>query len=84
MITSAACVGIGQLIMGLYSYLQYFEYDVNLEWIPLFCFSVIIFSGGFGVLPLPFVIISEIIPEKVFIKYKLSLEIVFSYRYIFF
>lgn len=38
-------------------------------WIPLACFSWVVFTGCAGVVPLPFVVISETLPLKVYIKF---------------
>lgn len=47
-------------------YLQSIEYDLEgYGWVPLVSFSFVLFVGCCGVGPLPFVIISEIMPQEV-------------------
>lgn len=53
-------------------YLQKIYYDLNgYGWIPLASFSFVLFAGCCGVVPLPFVIISEIMPQEVIMAIEL-------------
>lgn len=46
--------------------LQEYKYDLSgLGIIPLLSFSVVLFAQSCGVVPLPFVVISEILPREV-------------------
>lgn len=39
--------------------------DPKYDWIPLVCFIFIIFTGGMGLQPIPYILIYEIFPRKV-------------------
>lgn len=55
--------------MGIYFYLQHLKCNVSsIYWLPILSLSAIVFFAGIGILPLPFVITAEIIPEKVGIE----------------
>lgn len=63
---SAFGTGLSLLVLGLYTYLKSLGVNVDgLGWIPVVSFGLVLFIASCGVLPLPFVVISEIIPEKV-------------------
>lgn len=58
--------GIGLVVMGAYMYLQSIGNELEgFKWIPLASFSYILFIGSAGLIPLPFIIISEIMPQEV-------------------
>lgn len=58
--------GMGLAVMGSYMYLQSIGYDLEgFKWIPLSTFSYILFIACAGLMPLPFIIISEIMPQEV-------------------
>lgn len=62
--TSGAFVGL--LALGIYSYLYEMGHDLaSCNWIPLMSFSTFIFISCFGILPLPFVVLTEILPNEV-------------------
>ncbi|CAO1413721.1 unnamed protein product [Diamesa hyperborea] len=62
---SAFGTSIGLGVLGIYSYMKTLGYDLHeLNWIPLVSFSFVIFIANFGVLTLPFLILSEISPPK--------------------
>lgn len=62
--TSGAFVGL--MSLGIYSYLHEMKYDLaSCNWIPLCSFCVFIFISCFGILPLPFVVLAEILPSEV-------------------
>jgi SP family facilitated glucose transporter-like MFS transporter 8 len=57
---------IGFAVMGTYQYLKMIEYDLTqFSWIPVVSFSFIIFIASWGILTLPFVVLAEIMPEKI-------------------
>lgn len=63
---SAFGTGFGLTILGLYSYCKMIELDVSMfSWVPVTSFSLVIFLASCGVLTLPFVVISEVLPEKI-------------------
>lgn len=65
-ILSACGIFVGQTILGTYSYLDTHGYNVeNFKWVPLLSFAFAIFIGSWGVVTLPFLILSEITPPKV-------------------
>lgn len=62
--TSGAFVGL--MSLGIYSYLHEMGHDLtSCNWIPLCSFCVFIFISCFGILPLPFVVLAEILPSEV-------------------
>lgn len=62
--TTGAFIGLTSL--GTYSYLSYSGLDLSgVNWIPLASFSTFVFISCFGILPLPFIITAEILPQKV-------------------
>ncbi|XP_062551194.1 facilitated trehalose transporter Tret1-like isoform X2 [Armigeres subalbatus] len=61
--------GIGMAIgLGTFSgylFVKALGYDVDsFKWLPLVCFSFVIFIASVGVLPLPFLILAELVPQK--------------------
>lgn len=67
--TSGAFVGLTSL--GIYSYLNDSGYDLTTyNWIPLISFSTFVFISCFGILPLPFIVLTEILPTEVKILMK--------------
>lgn len=63
MTISATCTGLGLICMGLYD--LYMERLVEHRWIPIVSFSTVILMSSVGMLPLTYVILSEILPKKV-------------------
>lgn len=62
--TSGAFVGL--MSLGIYSYLNENGHDLSaFNWIPLISFSVFVFISCFGILPLPFIVLCEILPAEV-------------------
>lgn len=52
--------------MGVYMMLKSWQYNVEpFNWIPIFSFALIIFIASLAILNLPFLVISELMPEKV-------------------
>lgn len=61
------CFGVvvGLLAMGTHGYLKMY-YDLSdFNWVPIASLSFVIFVASIGLLPLTFVILSEILPQKV-------------------
>lgn len=57
---------LGFSCMALYTYLKTLGYEVEaMSWVPIASFSFIIFIASWGVLTLPFLVIAEVMPEKV-------------------
>ncbi|XP_037957110.1 facilitated trehalose transporter Tret1 [Teleopsis dalmanni] len=66
LIISAVGTGLGHVCLGSYSYLNMLGYDTQAyNWIPVASFSFIIFIACWGVLTLPFLVVSEILPPKI-------------------
>ncbi|XP_055641728.1 facilitated trehalose transporter Tret1-like [Toxorhynchites rutilus septentrionalis] len=64
-IVSAFCSAIGLAAMGAHAYLKASGYDVSMiSWVPVASLSFVIFIASMGILPLTFVILSEILPPK--------------------
>lgn len=63
MTVSAFGCGIGLICMGLYDFHK--DALTAYGWIPVASFSAIILMSSIGMLPLTFVILSEIIPKKI-------------------
>lgn len=62
---SSTGTALGLISLGTYSMLNVNGYDVSaFNWIPISSFSFVIFIASWGVLTLPFLVISEIMPEK--------------------
>lgn len=62
---SAIGTALGLISLGTYSMLKMQGYNVeSFNWIPVCSFSFAIFIASWGVLTLPFLVISEIMPEK--------------------
>lgn len=55
---------LGMGVHGLFSTLN-FEFMAKLNWVPIVSLSVVIFVASVGILPLTFIILSEILPQNV-------------------
>ncbi|XP_062704726.1 facilitated trehalose transporter Tret1-2 homolog [Aedes albopictus] len=65
LILSGTGMAIGLTIFSGYSYAKALGYDVDsFRWLPLVCFSFVIFIASIGVLPLPFLVLAELVPQK--------------------
>lgn len=54
------------VIAGTYSYLAIHEFDVlAFNWVPVVSISCYISIGSIGILPVPYVMMSEVIPQRV-------------------
>ncbi|CAD7088659.1 unnamed protein product [Hermetia illucens] len=65
LVTSCIGVTVGSYALSIFSYLSVTEDLTHLSWIAVTSLSFAIFLGSFGVLPLPFVVLTEILPQKV-------------------
>lgn len=68
MLISGSAFGIFIGLTGLATYMYFKSLGINVTsyaWVPILCFSFSIFIASFGVLNLPFLVITEIMPEKV-------------------
>lgn len=66
LLVSALGIGLGQSAMGIYSYFQVLHYPVeSFSWVPIAGFSFMLFLAACGLLSLPFLVISEILPPKI-------------------
>ncbi|XP_055317544.1 facilitated trehalose transporter Tret1-like [Sitodiplosis mosellana] len=67
MLISFTGTGISHALLATYIYLSS-STDINLEayqWVPVVSFSAMIFIASCGALPIPYVVISEILPDKI-------------------
>lgn len=67
MLISFTGTGISHSVLATYIYLGATT-DINLDafqWVPVVSFSSMIFIASCGALPIPYVIVSEILPDKV-------------------
>lgn len=65
---SMSCVGTGlsYIVLATYIYLTNCDLDLaHLQWIPVLSFASILFIASIGVLPIPYVILGEILPNKI-------------------
>lgn len=71
MVVSFMGTGLSHCILATYILLSAVtEIDLSsVHWIPVFSFSMMLFIGSCGALPIPYVILSEILPDKVSITY---------------
>lgn len=53
--------------MAIHTFCSHLGYDMEaIRWIPIVAFSFTIFIASIGVLNLPFLVVAEVLPEKVF------------------
>lgn len=63
--SSTIGTALGLITLGVYMMLKDWNYDVNAyNWVPLASFSFALFIASWAVSTLPFLLISEIMPEK--------------------
>ena len=59
-------MALGLIVLGVYMMLKSWNIDVTtFNWIPLVSFSFVVFVSQLGVLSLPFIVMAEIMPEKI-------------------
>lgn len=63
---SASATSVGLAVMGAYSFLDKLKFDLhNFNWVPVCSLSFVIFIASIGILPLPFIVLAEVLPNKV-------------------
>lgn len=63
---SAVATSFGLVGLGTYMYMKSIGYPLEaFGWVPIACFSFGVFFAYLGIITLPFLVISEILPEKV-------------------
>lgn len=66
LLVSAVGICLSQVVMASHSYLKVLGYDTaGLDWVPIAAFSFMLFIASWGLLTLPFLVISEIMPPKI-------------------
>lgn len=67
MLTSTTGTAVACAIMGVYTYFAHLGYDLhsNFNWVPIFSLSLSLVMSAFGIFPLPFVVMGEVLPAKV-------------------
>lgn len=66
MIASSVGTGTGMFLMATYSYLNHLDVDLSaVGWIPVASLSLAVFSASLGLMPLPFVMLAEVLPMKI-------------------
>ncbi|XP_049764555.1 facilitated trehalose transporter Tret1-like [Schistocerca cancellata] len=67
LLLSNVCVGVSVMVLGVYFYLRT-ETDVDVSligWLPVTCLSVYLLMMAFGLGPLPYILLSEIVAPRV-------------------
>lgn len=73
MLTSTVGAALGSALMGTFTFLSSLGYDLqNWNWVPVASLSFSLFMSSFGIFPLVFVILAEVLPAKVIITNILS------------
>lgn len=63
---STTGTAVGSALMGTFTYLSAQGYDLqNWNWAPVASLSFSLFSSSFGIFPLTFVVLAEVLPPKV-------------------
>lgn len=63
---SSSGAAIGLSVMGIYCYLSKHNVDVSqYNWIPVITLSFVIYISSIGIIPVPYIIISEVLPRRV-------------------
>lgn len=66
MTISSAGTAIFLFVLATYSYLNKSGLDLSqLAWIPIMSLSLVIFLASLGIISLPFIMITELLPNKV-------------------
>lgn len=66
LLISGSGSAVGLTVMGIFSYLFESGYDVSgLNWVPVVSLSFVIFIASIGLIPIPYVIIAEVLPQKI-------------------
>lgn len=71
LIVSTMSAGISLCVIATYTMFGEFDYDLReFNWVPVASFSVFIFVSAIGITPVPYVIVSEVLPQKVILIIK--------------
>lgn len=85
LIISSIGAGLSLVTLGTYTYLNSLGYYVQpFSWVAIASFSSMLFLASCGIVPLPYVILAEIMPDKVgnsLLFYKLNFETLNFRRY---
>lgn len=67
LLTISACgAALSLAALGTFSYLSSHDIDLSsFNWIPLLSFSSYVFVISIGIIPLPFIVLAEVMPHKV-------------------
>jgi ABC-type multidrug transport system fused ATPase/permease subunit len=66
LVVSSCGTSLGLAAMGAFSYLNQQCHDLSsLGWLPILSLSFVVFIASIGILPLTFVVIAEVVPNKV-------------------
>lgn len=66
MSVSSFGIALGLSVLSFYTFAVSHNFDLgNFSWIPLAAFSFVIFISNLGVLTLPFLYVSEVVPMKI-------------------
>lgn len=59
---------IGLIVLGGYLYCSNFDYETvtSMNWIPVAALSLIMLASTIGISPIPFFMMTEVLPDKVF------------------
>ncbi|KAJ6633527.1 Facilitated trehalose transporter Tret1 [Pseudolycoriella hygida] len=64
--TSASATSIGLAVMGAYTYLDKLKFDLhNFNWVPVCSLSFVMLIASIGILPLPFIVLVEVLPKNI-------------------
>lgn len=65
LVSMVGCL-LAQVVAGTYSYLEMNDYDVlALNWISVVSISIFVGFSSIGTLPVPYVMMAEVIPQRV-------------------
>lgn len=66
MAISSAGTSLFLFVIATYTYLNKSDYDLSkFSWVPVVSLSLVIFLASLGIISLPFIIITELLPAKV-------------------
>ncbi|EDV93397.1 facilitated trehalose transporter Tret1 [Drosophila grimshawi] len=65
LLTSIACMGLGELSIGLLKDLSTKEFLAGANWLSLFLMCFVSFTASLGVIPVIFVVVVELLPAKI-------------------
>jgi MFS family permease len=66
LLVSACGTSIGLASMGCFSFLNKQGYDVSsLSWVAILSLCFVVFNASIGIMSLPFVVLAEVLPNKV-------------------